>query len=111
MSIFVTKDINGGYDTFEDIIKANGGQPFLFQGRPGAINSRRAASESEEEESEIESTLHLVRGDSTAEAKLGEKFLQMAEKAHWKAKVVTPDWLLNSALAQELKDEDSFRPS
>lgn len=110
MTIYVTKDIHGGYETYEAIIKANGGNPLMYQARPGSIQSRRPGSKdgSDDEEGVDDDVLYLIRGDTPTESKLAGRFVKTAAGVHWRPRVVSSSWLLDSALAQELKWKEEY---
>ncbi|KXT06450.1 hypothetical protein AC578_6118 [Pseudocercospora eumusae] len=116
-SIYVTSDVKGGFDTYKDIIKLNGGNAFEYRGRTGVKFPRRqpleddaeagAESRNQGEASEY-NRIYLVSGPSDAEIKLWKTFRHEAKKQDLEARIVTPDWLLNSALSQQIVSGDKF---
>ncbi|KAK0254687.1 hypothetical protein B0A54_08622 [Friedmanniomyces endolithicus] len=119
-SIFVTHEIAGGYETYKEIINVNGGEAFLYKGRTGLTLPKRrlrvppppAGSEpslsgtpvDDKEEREVQyDHIYLVSGDSDAEVKLWKAFRALAEKQGLAARVAKSEWLLNAAMAQEVR--------
>ena len=115
-SIFVTKDIQGGFDTFKDIITLNGGSVLLYQGRTGVqIPKRRlrddpeAGSESQHQGGEDEfDNVYLISSAGEAEVKLWKTFRDLARKQDLQARIVKTDWLLNAAMGQEVKWDERW---
>ncbi|KAF2209271.1 hypothetical protein CERZMDRAFT_47623 [Cercospora zeae-maydis SCOH1-5] len=116
-SIYVTKDIKGGFDTYKDIITLNGGVALMWQGRTGMSFARRrprtdaaagAESHNQSQDDDFD-CVYLVSGESAVEAKLWPTFRKEAEKQDLEARVVTSDWVLNAALSQEIVSRDKYR--
>lgn len=128
--IFVTEGVKGGWETFRDIIEANGGACHLYKGRATQVSKRprnRSATidadgdeemtdERQDEEAELEQnrkdddgeSLYLISSDSQEDVKLWNKFRDMAKKAGMTPRVVEPNWLLHCAMAQEIGFEDRW---
>lgn len=112
-TIFVTAKIKSGYETFEEIIKANGGTPTAYRGRTGVSLPRRRKNPSEDPEAGAESQhqggdeetdyVYLVSGFSDEETKVWDTFRTMAEKQDLRARIVSTDWLLNLAMQQKVE--------
>lgn len=115
-SIFITKDIKGGYDTYKDIVNVNGGQPLLYTGRTGVhIPKRRlrddpeGGTESQHQGGDDEfDYAYLITGDSEADAKLWRPFRELAKKQDLEARIVKNDWLIHLAMAQQIEWKDEF---
>ena len=116
-SIYVTKDIGGGFDTYKDIITLNGGQALMYAGRTGlTIPKRRlqddpdAGSESQHQGGDEEfDFVYLVSGTSEAEVKLWKQFRDLAKKQDLEARIVRNDWLLYQAMSQQIEWKEKFR--
>lgn len=104
-TIFVTKDVNGGYDTYKDIVTLNGGSALLYQGRTGLTLPRPRESKDDEDEA---NGVYLVSGRTDAELKLVKTFRALADKQGVKARVVETNWLLNAAMSQTISWEDRW---
>ncbi|KAI7253925.1 hypothetical protein D0864_13747 [Hortaea werneckii] len=128
-TIFVTKDIQGGFETYKEIIRVNGGEVMMYAGRTGlkmppSRRSRReeekgqggkSGSEDDEgeeavgEESQNQGDedeldrVYLVSGTTEAEKKLWKGFRSTAEKQELVPRIVRTDWLLNAAMSQRVR--------
>lgn len=102
--IFVTKDVQGGFETYKDIINTNGGAPYLYAGRTGMQIARPPNPREGEEAKEV----FLVSGEGEAERKLWKTFRALAGKQGLKPKVVKTEWLLTCCLVQELRWEEGW---
>lgn len=109
-SVFVTKDIPGGFDTYKEIITLNGGDAYLYAGRTGLTLPKRrlrndpdAGSESQHQGGDEEfDFVYLVSGMSDPEVKCWKQFHSTAEKQDLQARIVKTDWLLNAAMSQQI---------
>ncbi|KAH9809516.1 Regulator of Ty1 transposition protein [Teratosphaeria destructans] len=108
-SIFVTRDVPGGFDTYKEIITLNGGNAHLYTGRTGLVLPRRkrddpdAGPEAQNQGGDEEFGLvYLVSGTSEPERKLWKSFRSTVEKQHLKPRVARNDWLLNAAMSQKV---------
>lgn len=108
-SIFVTRDVKGGFDTYRDIVSLNGGTALLYTGRTGLNLPKRKiednpGAESQNQGGEAEyDFVYLVSGESEAEMKLWSKFRDMAHKQGLEARVVGTDWLVSAGLSQQVE--------
>ena len=75
-----------------------------YRGRPGTIvPSRRAGSEaSGATDDDVDTDVYLLSGPDKEHKKLWPKFKQMAEASKKAPKIVRSDWVLESAMAQEI---------
>lgn len=107
-SIFVTKDVKGGFETYKDIVSLNGGTALLYTGRTGLVLPKRKIEESPGAESQNQGGeaeydfVYLVSGESEAEMKLWGKFRDMAHKQGLEARVVGTEWLVCAGLSQQV---------
>ncbi|KAL8700972.1 MAG: hypothetical protein Q9201_005164 [Fulgogasparrea decipioides] len=111
MSIYCTEPVKGGFDVYKAIIEANGGTCILYKARAGSMAASRAGGH--EEDSDGMDTgkpeyIHLVSGNSAAEVALWPKFRQMVQGIGKLPRIAETDWLLNSALRQELHWKDVY---
>ena len=117
--IFVTEKVKGGFDTFEAIIKANGGICTLYKGRTDLRGCQRSfhdvggrggadnpAAESQGEDKG--DTLYLISGTTKAEVELWEKFRLQAKKEDFVPVIARMDWLLACAMRQEIVWEEQW---
>jgi len=104
-SVYVTENVQGGYDTYDAIVRSNGGTPYLFKGRPGAMGGKKR---SDDEENVTEDIVYLVSSSTPADVRLGVKFRQMAQTAGKVPRVVKPDWCLDACISQQIKWKDDY---
>ena len=114
-SIFVTKDVPGGFETYKEIITLNGGDAFLYAGRTGLTMHKRrrddpdAGAEAQNQGGDEElDFVYLVSGLSDPEVKLWKMFRSMAEKQDRQTRIVRNDWLLNAAMSQQVKWDEKW---
>lgn len=115
-SIYVTKDVKGGFDTYKDIVALNGGTALLYQGRTGVSMARRRPRDDPAVGLECENQgkddeygcVYLVSGETAPEMKICKTFRKEAEKQGLEARIVTSDWLLNAALSQEIVFREKY---
>ncbi|GAB7348540.1 hypothetical protein MBLNU459_g6934t1 [Dothideomycetes sp. NU459] len=117
-TIFCTDRIPGGFDTFEEIIKINGGVATPYRGRTGLVLPKRRLSPAEDPEAAAESqnsggeneasTVYLISGTEDDEVRLWAKFRTLAEKQGLVARIVKSDWLLNLAMCQRVEWDEKW---
>ncbi|RVX71657.1 hypothetical protein B0A52_03841 [Exophiala mesophila] len=101
-NIYVMESIRGGFETFKAIVEANGGRCMLWRNRKNmTVPSTRAESE-ESTDGGASSDLILVT-DAANNNVLWDRFKQMAEKSRRTPRIVTADWLLETAISQTLR--------
>lgn len=108
--IFCTDGVTGGWETYKDIIGANGGICNLYKGRSSMTASKRSFSrETQEEQAVAENqgddegdTLYLISGEGKKDKELWEKFRELAKKEDMVPKIVKGDWLLQVAMSQRV---------
>lgn len=101
LSIYCAESIHGGFETFKTIIDANGGQCMLWRNRKNTINSSTRAGSEANADCE-DSVIYLLSDKKQENQPLWDRFKEMAEsngKTPW---IVSPDWLLESAMSQKL---------
>ncbi|KAL8990126.1 MAG: hypothetical protein Q9177_001146 [Variospora cf. flavescens] len=109
MTIYCTEAVKGGFDTYKAIIESNGGRCFLYKARAGSVTASRAAGQDEDSNGVAEDEskyLYLVSGTSPAEVALWSKFRSMVQGAGQVPRIAETDWLLHTALRQELHWND-----
>ncbi|OJD37729.1 brct domain-containing protein [Diplodia corticola] len=124
--IFVTEKVNGGFETYRDIITANGGSCLLWKGRPTTVPKRRQARLDAEGDTAMNSEpvsddglevnrandegdiLYLISSTEADDVKLWPKFRDLARKADMKPRIVKPDWILFVAMAQMINFDDRW---
>jgi hypothetical protein len=102
-TVYCVENIQGGFETFKSIIEANGGRCNMYRGRPGTmVPSRRAESEASTTDDDSQAEVFLISGSDKDNERLWPRFRQMAEGSRKIPRIVRSDWLLESAMAQQI---------
>ncbi|KAL8942750.1 MAG: hypothetical protein Q9216_001498 [Gyalolechia sp. 2 TL-2023] len=112
MTIYCTEPVKGGFDTYKAIIEANGGTCLLYKARASSATASKPTGQEEDSEGMAEDEIeyiYLVSGTSPAEIPLWSKFRSMVHTAGKHPRVVETDWLLNSALRQQLHWNEGYQ--
>ena len=107
-TIFCVENINGGFVTFSSIIEANGGHCAMYRGRGGTTVSKATTADAMEVDGEEPPSVYLISATNEDNKKLWPKFRTMVADAGLTPKIVKVDWLLDSAMAQEMKWKDTY---
>jgi hypothetical protein len=104
-TIFCTNNIAGGFDTYKDIIEANGGKCLEWKGKPttGTASKRLISSTGEESQNQKEDegdVLYLISNPDQKQFPNWVKFRQLAAKHDMIPRIVKTEWLLIVAMAQ-----------
>lgn len=99
-SVYCLPNVNGGFDTYNQIVNANGGQCMVYQGRKGTrVKSHRAGSDGAEDEI---TDVYLISPEEGDNSKLWELFRSMAQSSRMVPRIVSTDWLIETAMRQEI---------
>lgn len=102
-TIFCVDNVHGGFDTMKSIVEANGGQCNQYRGRPGTmVSSRRADSQASITDEASQAEVFLISGQDKDQQRVWSRFRQMAEGSRKVPRIVRSDWLLESAMAQQI---------
>ncbi|OAG43848.1 hypothetical protein AYO21_02075 [Fonsecaea monophora] len=102
-SIYCMENIHGGFDIFKTIVAANGGRCMLWKNRKGTrVPSGRADSELSTD-TEENHDVYLLSDNGKENHGLWSRFREMAEGSRKVPKIVTSDWLLETAMSQEIQ--------
>ena len=102
-SIYVIESITGGFETFKGIVEANGGRCMLWKNRKGtAVPSGHRESE-DSTDTEADNDVYLLSDDNKANEGLWLKFREMVESSRKVPKIVKTDWILETAMSQQLR--------
>ncbi len=106
VAVCCTADIANGPETFRAIVEANGGIFYVYRGRGGFVLKR---DENEEDEDHHENEpIYLLSGLKPDEKKVWPKFEQMARDGGMVPRIVLTEWLLDTAMSQEIKWDDNY---
>ena len=102
-TIYCVENLHGGFETYKSIIEANGGRCNMYRGRPGTlVPSRRADSEVGPMDESSQAEVVLISGPDKDQVRVWPRFRQMAEGSRKIPRIVRSEWLIESAMAQEI---------
>jgi hypothetical protein len=104
-TIFCTQNVAGGFDTYKDIIEANGGKCAMWKGRTTSITASKrpknpATEESQNQKEDEGDVLYLISDPDKKEFGNWAKFRELAEKHDMVPRIVKTEWILNVAMSQ-----------
>lgn len=109
MRIYCSEKINGGFDTMQAIAEANGTSLTTYRGRHMTVPSRRAGSHEEAGDGgAVDDEIYLLSSGTDVEKRLYPKFISAIEASRHKARVLSSEWLLTTALRQEMQPIEDF---
>ncbi|KAH8665860.1 BRCT domain-containing protein [Tricladium varicosporioides] len=100
--VYCTQDIPNGPVTFQDIVVANGGTFNLYRGKPILKKTNPDEDDTGPE------PVYLLSGEKPAEKKLWDSFTKMAKEANMIPRIVSTEWLLDTAMAQQHKWDKKY---
>lgn len=101
-TIYCTEKIISGFETLQAIAEANGTTLTHYRGRHVTIPSRRAGSQTDSKD-DTDNEVYLISNDNEEDRRLWPKFVRMAEDGRRRPYVLVAEWLLSSALRQEVQ--------
>ncbi|KAF1837609.1 hypothetical protein BDW02DRAFT_543706 [Decorospora gaudefroyi] len=105
-TIFCTEKVAGGFETYRDIIEANGGKCTLWKGRTTTVTAskrKRNPADQDVSQNQIEDegdVLYLISDADKKEFTNWSKFRDLAAKHDMVPRIVKTEWLLSVAMAQ-----------
>lgn len=111
MLIYCTEPVKGGFDTYKAIIESNGGKCLLYKARAGSATASRATGQDEDHDGMTEDEpgyIYLLSGTSPGEVALWSKFRSMVQGMGNLPRIVEPEWLLDTALRQQLRWDEVY---
>jgi len=106
--IYCVENIHGGFDVFKSIVEANGGQCMQYRGRSGQIVPSRRADNDVSTEDDTQNEVYLLSGPNKESSRVWNKFKQMAEGSRKIPRIVSTEWLLESAMCQEVLPVENY---
>ncbi|KAK2590963.1 regulator of Ty1 Transposition [Conoideocrella luteorostrata] len=103
--VYCTEKIRNGPSSYRAIAEANGAIFKLYRARSGTTIKPTTAEEDGFAQPE---PVYLLTGNSPEEQQMWRRFREMAERGHMEPRVVAPDWLLDVAMAQQVRFNDTF---
>lgn len=113
-SIFITKDVSGGFETYKEIVEVNGGDAYLYGGLTGIVLPKRRRPTDNDSMSLPENAdeeydhVYLVSGESKTDQKLRKTFRDVARKQELESRTVSTEWLLNAAMSQRIEFNEKW---
>ncbi|KAI4145150.1 MAG: hypothetical protein L6R39_003919 [Caloplaca ligustica] len=110
-TIYCTEQVKGGFDTYKAIIESNGGKCLLYKARAGSATASKGLGQDDEHGNITEDSpgyIYLLSGISPAEVVLWPKFRSMVQGVGRRPRIVEPEWMLDTALRQELRWNDQY---
>ena len=105
IAVYCTEKIRNGPDCYQAIAEANGAIFKMYRARSGSTIKPTTA---EEDDYAPPEPVYLLTSNSAEEKQLWSRFNDMAEKGNMEPRIVAPDWLLDVAMAQQVRFEDKF---
>ncbi|KAF1923968.1 BRCT domain-containing protein [Didymella exigua CBS 183.55] len=105
-TIFCTEKVPGGFETYKDIIEANGGKCSLWKGRTTNITATKrfvnatTGEESQNQKEDEGDVLYLISDANSKEFTNWVKFRELAKRHDMTPRIVKTEWLLINAMAQ-----------
>ncbi|KOS17383.1 BRCT-containing protein 1 [Escovopsis weberi] len=103
--VYCTERCPNGPDSYRAIAEANGATFKLYRARSGTTIKPTTA---EEDGNAPPEPVYLLSGTSADEKAVWARFRKMAEAGHMEPRVVMPEWLLDVAMAQQVRFKDRF---
>ena len=100
--------------TYRSIIEANGAKLRIFKAKGGSASKTRESEDTDMTRDELASGIddgaiaYLLSGETEEEKSLWKSFAAKAEDKGRKAKIVSTDWVLDSAMSQEMKWKNEY---
>lgn len=104
--IYCTEKIRNGPDSYKAIAEANGAIFMMYRARSGTTIRPTTAEEDGDTPPE---PVYLLSSVSPEERQMWVRFIDMAKKGNMEPRIVAPDWLLDVAMAQEVRYDDKFQ--
>ena len=102
--IYCTQEIPNEPSTYKAIVESNGGLFYEYKGRGGAT----IKPVSPEDDDGPAEPVYLLTGERPEEKRLWPKFTEMAKAGNMIPRIVRTEWLLDVAMSQQLKWNDSY---
>lgn len=103
--IYCTEKVRNGADSYRIISEANGAIFKLYRARSGTTIKPTTP---EEDGNAPPEPVYLLSTHNYEERQLWARFKDMAEKGNMEPRVVAPDWLLDVAMAQQVRFDKKF---
>jgi hypothetical protein len=105
VAVYCTDKIRNGPESYRAVAEANGAIFKMYRARSGVTIKPTTA---EEDGGRAPEPVYLLSSMSPEEKAMWPRFKDMAEKGNMEPRVVAPDWLLDVAMAQEVRFDKKF---
>ncbi|KAL6875011.1 BRCT domain-containing protein [Trichoderma novae-zelandiae] len=105
VGIYCTDKVKNGADSYRTIAEANGATFKIYRARSGSTIKPTTA---EEDNFLPPDPVYLLSGTTAEEKQLWTRFRDMAKKGHMEPRIVSPDWLLDVAMSQQVRFDKKF---
>ena len=102
--IYCTAEVNNGPETYKAIVESNGGMFSVYRARGGPTIKPTSPEEDEGEPDPV----YLISGLRPEERRLWPKFAEMAKAGNMIPRIVSPEWILDVAMSQQLKWHEKY---
>ncbi|PHH88509.1 hypothetical protein CDD83_7447 [Cordyceps sp. RAO-2017] len=103
--IYCTEKVRNGPESYRAIAEANGAIFKLYRARSGTTIKPTTAEEDGHAPPE---PVYLLSGIGGEEQQIWSRFRAMAEQGNMEPRIVAPDWLLDVAMAQQVRFDKKF---
>ena len=103
--IYCTEKIRNGFESFQAIAEAHGAIFKLYRARSGTTIKPTTV---EEDGGAPPEPVYLLSNNSGEDKQLWPRFEEMAKNGHMEPRIVAPDWLLDVAMAQQVRFDKKF---
>ncbi|TQV97527.1 hypothetical protein V2A60_006720 [Cordyceps javanica] len=105
VAVYCTENIKNGPKSYQVIAEANGAIFKIYRARSGTTIKPTTA---EQDGGAPPEPVYLLSGVSADEKSMWPRFREMAVKGHMEPRIVAPDWLLDVAMAQQVRYDSKF---
>lgn len=105
VAVYCTENIKNGPKNYQVIAEANGAIFKIYRARSGTTIKPTTA---EQDGGAPPDPVYLLSGSSHEEKQMWPRFREMAEKGHMEPRIVASDWLLDVAMAQQVRYDKKF---
>lgn len=103
--VYCTENIRNGQESYRAIAESNGAIFKIYRARSGTTIKPTTA---EEDGYAKPDPVYLLTNNTPEEREMWARFRDMAEKGNMESRIVVPDWLLDVAMAQQVRFDKKF---
>lgn len=103
--VYCTDRIRNGADSYRAIAEANGATFKVYRARSGTTIKPTTA---DEDGGAAPEPVYLLSNATLEDRQVWPRFREMALRGHMEPRIVAPDWLLDVAMAQQVRFDSKF---